>query len=89
MSFAQGAGVGVPYVTAWRALHLRARIQPGETLFIHGASGGVGLAATQIARAWGLNIIGTAGTPDGLALVRSQGAQHVAQPPRERLSRRR
>lgn len=77
LSFAQGAGVGVPYVTAWRALHHRARLQPGETLFIHGASGGVGIAATQIARAWGATIIGTASTPEGLDLVRQQGAHHV------------
>lgn len=77
LSFAQGAGIGVPYLTAWRALHDRARLQPGETLFIHGASGGVGLAATQIARAWGATIIGTAGTPEGRALVRQQGAHHV------------
>ena len=77
LSFAQGAGVGVPYVTAWRALHDRARVQPGETLLIHGASGGVGLAATQIARAWGLTVIGTAGTPEGVELVKAQGAQHV------------
>jgi NADPH:quinone reductase len=77
LSFAQGAGVGVPYVTAWRALHDRVRIQPGETLFIHGASGGVGLAATQIARAWGCTVIGTASTSEGQALVQAQGAQHV------------
>jgi NADPH2:quinone reductase len=77
LTFAQGAAVGVPYVTAWRALHQRARIQPGETLFIHGASGGVGLAATQIARSFGLTVIGTAGTPEGRALVSAQGARHV------------
>ncbi|HUE88658.1 MAG TPA: NADPH:quinone reductase [Vicinamibacterales bacterium] len=77
LSFSQGAGVGVPYVTAWRALHDRARLQPGETLFVHGASGGVGLAATQIARAWGATVIGTGSTPDGLEAVRSQGAHHV------------
>jgi NADPH2:quinone reductase len=77
LSFAQGAGVGVPYVTAWRALHDRARLQPGETLFIHGASGGVGLAATQIARAMGVTIIGTASTKEGLDAIRQQGAQHV------------
>jgi NADPH2:quinone reductase len=77
LSFAQGAGVGVPYVTAWRALHDRARLQPGETLFIHGASGGVGLAATQIAHAWGATVIGTASTPEGEAAVRSSGALHV------------
>lgn len=77
LSFAQGAAVNVPYVTAMRALHHRARIQPGETLFIHGASGGVGLAATQLARAWGLTVIGTAGTPAGLELVKSEGAHHA------------
>lgn len=77
LSFAQGAGIGVPYVTAWRALHDRARLQPGETLFIHGASGGVGLAATQIARAWGATVIGTASTPEGLDAVRQQGAHQV------------
>ena len=77
LSFAQGAAVGVPYCTAFRALHFRGQIQPGETLFIHGASGGVGLAAIQIARAWGLTVIGTAGTPDGLELVRAQGAHHA------------
>jgi NADPH2:quinone reductase len=77
LSFAQGAGIGVPYVTAFRALHDRARIQPGETLFVHGASGGVGLAAIQIARAWGLTIIGTAGTPEGIELIGAQGAHHA------------
>ncbi len=77
LSFSQGAGVSVPYVTAWRALHDRGRLQPGETLFVHGASGGVGLAATQIARAWGATVIGTASTSDGLKAVREQGAHHV------------
>jgi len=77
LTFAQGASVNVPYVTAWRALHLRGRIQPGETLFIHGASGSVGTAATQIARAFGLKVIGTAGSDEGLALVRTQGAAHA------------
>jgi NADPH2:quinone reductase len=77
LSFSQGAGVGVPYVTAWRALHHRARLQPGETLFIHGASGGVGLAATQIARALGATVIGTASTSEGMDVVRQQGAHHV------------
>ena len=77
LSFAQGAGIGVPYVTAFRALHDRARIGAGETLFIHGASGGVGIAAIQIARASGLTVIGTASTQAGLDLVKRQGAHHV------------
>lgn len=74
VSFAQGAAIGVPYATAWRALHHRARIQPGETVFVHGASGSVGLASVQIGVAWGATVIGSAGTAEGLALVRAQGA---------------
>src|SRR5690606_34368646 len=77
VSFAQGAALGVPYATAWRARFDRGRIQPGETLFIHGASGAVGLAATQFARAWGLTVIGTASTPEGQEAVKAQGAAHV------------
>ncbi len=77
ISFAQGAALGVPYATAWRALFIRARARAGETVLVHGASGGVGTAAVQIARAHGLQVIGTAGTADGLALARAQGAHHV------------
>ncbi len=77
LSFAQGAAVGVPYATAYRALFDRAQAQPGETVFIHGASGGVGVAALQLARAAGLNVIGTGGTEEGRKLVAEQGAQHV------------
>ena len=77
LSFAQGAAIGTPYGTAWRALFDRARAQPGETLLVHGASGGVGIAATQLARAYGMRVIGTAGTEKGAALVRAQGAHEV------------
>jgi NADPH2:quinone reductase len=77
ISFAQGAAIGVPYATAWRALFFRARARPGETVLIHGASGGVGIAATQLARAQGLRVIGTAGSDRGIALVREQGAHEV------------
>lgn len=83
ISFAQGAGVNVPYVTAWTALFVRARARPGDTLFIHGASGGVGIAATQFARAAGLFVIGSAGTDEGLALVLAQGAHHAVSHKRE------
>jgi NADPH2:quinone reductase len=76
-TFAQGAALGVPYATAWRALHHRARARPGETVLIHGASGGVGTAAVQIARAAGLLVIGTGGTDRGRQLVAQNGAQHV------------
>ena len=77
VTFAQGAAIGVPYGTAHRALFGRARAQPGETVLVHGASGGVGIAAVQLARAAGLKVIGTAGSDEGLALVRDQGALHV------------
>ena len=77
LTYAQGAAIGVPYATAHRALFHRARCHPGETVLVHGASGGVGQAAVQLARALGCTVIGTAGTEDGLAFVRSQGADHV------------
>ena len=77
ISFEQGAGVNVPYATAYRALFQRARAKAGETVLIHGASGGVGIAAVQIARAAGLVVIGTGGTEAGRKLITEQGAQHV------------
>ena len=77
ISFTQGAGLFVPYVTAWRALFGRASTRAGDVVLIHGASGGVGVAATQLAVACGATVIGTAGTGEGLATVRAQGAQHA------------
>jgi len=76
-TFQQGAAIGVPYATAWRALFIRAQAKAGETVLVHGASGGVGTAAVQIARAHGLHVLGTAGTDEGLRLVREQGAHQV------------
>jgi NADPH2:quinone reductase len=73
-TFQQGAAIGVPYATAWRALFIRAHAKAGETVLVHGASGGVGTAALQIARAHGLRVLGTAGTPEGLRLIHEQGA---------------
>jgi NADPH2:quinone reductase len=77
ISFPQGAGVWVPYGTAYHALRHFADARGGETLLVHGASGGVGIAAVQIARALGLVVFGTAGTPKGLDLARSEGAHQV------------
>lgn len=74
---AQGAALGVPYTTAYRALFQRARARAGETVLVHGATGGVGLAATQLAHAAGLRVIGTGGTMQGRELVAAQGATHV------------
>jgi NADPH:quinone reductase len=77
VSFSQGAGVNVPYSAAYRALFQRGRAVPGEMVFVHGASGGVGVAAVQLARAAGLTVIGTAGTGEGRCLAAEQGAHHV------------
>jgi NADPH2:quinone reductase len=76
-SFQQGAALGVPYATAWRALFIRGHARSGETILVHGASGGVGTAVVQIARAHGMRVIGTAGTKEGVVLVRDQGAHEV------------
>ncbi len=77
ISFGQGAAIGVPYGAAYRALFQRARAVPGETVLVHGASGGVGIAAVQLARAAGMRVIGTAGSDLGMDLVLGQGAHHV------------
>ncbi len=77
ITYAQGAGVWVPYGTAYHALYQCARARAGETLLVHGASGGVGVAAVQIARAMGLIVLGTAGTEKGLELVKREGAHYV------------
>ena len=77
VSFAQGAGLWVPYGTAFTALHHHAHARAGETLLVHGASGGVGTAAVQLARAQGLTVIGTAGTQRGLELIKAEGAHHA------------
>jgi NADPH2:quinone reductase len=77
VTFQQGAAIGVPYATAWRALFIRAGARAGDTVLIHGASGGVGTAAVQIARSHGMRVIGTAGSDAGLKLVREQGAHET------------
>uniref|UniRef100_A0A3Q1BA14 Enoyl reductase (ER) domain-containing protein n=1 Tax=Amphiprion ocellaris TaxID=80972 RepID=A0A3Q1BA14_AMPOC len=77
LDFAQGAAIGIPYFTAFRALVHKARSKAGETVLIHGASGGVGVAACQLSRSMGLRVLGTAGTPDGMKLITNNGA-HLA-----------
>jgi NADPH2:quinone reductase len=77
ISFAQGAGVWVPYGTAITALIHHAHARPGETVLIHGASGGVGTAAAQFARAMGMTVFGTAGTQKGMELVKKEGAHQA------------
>ena len=77
ISFGQGAAIGVPYGAAYRALFQKARARPGENLLVHGASGGVGIAAVQLARAAGLRVIATVGTDQGRQLVLEAGAHAV------------
>jgi NADPH:quinone reductase len=77
ITYAQGAGIWVPYGTAYHALYQFAKARAGETLLVHGASGGVGIASVQMGRALGLTVLGTAGTAKGLDLVEREGAHHV------------
>jgi NADPH2:quinone reductase len=74
VTYEQGAALGVPYGTAAWALFHRGIAKAGETVLVHGASGGVGLAALQFAHAAGLRVFGTAGTAEGLELIRKNGA---------------
>jgi NADPH:quinone reductase len=77
IDFKQGAGLWVPYGTAYHALHHSAQAHASETVLVHGASGGVGIAALQIARAIGLKVLGTAGTPKGLEIAKREGAHQA------------
>jgi len=76
-TFAQGAAVNVPYATAYHALFHRGHGQAGESVLVHGASGGVGIGAVELARAHGLTVFGTAGTDRGRRLVLEHGAHHA------------
>ncbi|KAK4019592.1 quinone oxidoreductase isoform X1 [Daphnia magna] len=77
LSFAQGAALGVPYFTAYRAIFIKGKAKAGDRLLVHGASGAVGLAACQIAKAHGMTVVGTAGSPQGMELVKNNGAHLV------------
>jgi NADPH2:quinone reductase len=77
ISFEQGAALGIPYATACRALFQKGAARPGETVLIHGATGGVGLAAVQWARAHGLRVLATGGSAEGRALAAREGAHAV------------
>jgi len=77
LSFEQGAAINVPYATAYRALFQRAEAASGDWILVNGATGGVGVAAIQMAHAAGMRVIGTGGTEKGRNLVKEQGADHV------------
>ncbi|KAL2098350.1 hypothetical protein ACEWY4_007557 [Coilia grayii] len=77
LDFNQGAAIGIPYFTAYRALFHKAHAKAGESVLIHGASGGVGIAACQLSRSLGLRVLGTAGTVEGMELVLKNGAHQA------------
>ena len=71
LSFAEGAAYGAAYLTAYVALVRRARLEPGEWVLVHGAAGGVGLAAVDMANAMGARVIATSASDDKLARVQA------------------
>ena len=77
VSFEAGAAIYVAYATAFRALFQKARARAGETVLIHGASGGVGVACVQWALARGLEVVATAGSERGIAMLEEMGVQYV------------
>ncbi|MCF8078799.1 MAG: NADPH:quinone reductase [Desulfobacterales bacterium] len=77
LSYAQGASVGVPYGAAYHGLFHRAKALPGETVLVHGATGGVGTAAVQLAKAHGMTVAATGGTEQGRRQAAEQGADLV------------
>jgi NADPH2:quinone reductase len=77
VSFSQGAAINIPYATAYRGLFQRAHASASDTVLVHGASGGVGVAAVQIARAAGMQVIGTAGTQKGREMILKEGAHEA------------
>ncbi len=76
-SFEQAAAYSAAYLTAYVALIRRGRLQAGETLLVHGASGGVGMAAVDVGKLLGATVIATGGSDEKLAKVRAYGADHV------------
>src|ERR1700738_3440066 len=77
MNFEQGAAFPIAVLTAWHLLHSCHQTMPGQTVIVHSAAGGVGIAAVQIARAAGAQVIGTVSSDDKMDLVRKYGASDV------------
>jgi NADPH2:quinone reductase len=75
MPFEHGAAFGIVYQTSYFGLVYRANLQAGETLLVHAAAGGVGLAAVQIGRALGARVLATAGAAEKLAVAKQHGAE--------------
>ena len=77
MSYGAAASFQTAYLTAWVALTCRGHLEAGENLLVHGATGGVGMAAVDLGKHLGANVIATGGRDDKLAVVASRGADHV------------
>lgn len=77
MRFEDAAAMGIAYPTAHFALVERGRYQPGETVLINGAAGGVGIATIQVAKALGATVVASVGSAQKAALAKAQGADHV------------
>lgn len=77
LSFAEAAGAGIVYLTAWHALITKANLRTGQRVLVHAAGSGVGTAALQIAKARGATVIATAGSDDKLKRAREMGADHT------------
>jgi len=77
VDFNSGAMIGMPYLTAYRALFQKGKVKRGETVFIHGATGGVGTACVQICHNCGVNVIATAGSEDGERILRDMGVTKI------------
>lgn len=88
MDFVTAAGFPIAYGTAYGALVWRANLQPGETVLVLGAAGGVGLAAVEVAAAMGATVIAAAGNTEKCALARAHGASHTIDYRREELRER-
>ncbi|MQC18159.1 MAG: NADPH:quinone oxidoreductase family protein [Chloroflexi bacterium] len=83
MDFVTAAAMPVAYATSHLALSMRARLQPGEVLLVHGASGGVGLTAVEIGHALGATVIASASSAERLAVAKERGADHLIDYSRE------
>src|SRR5450432_2927102 len=77
LSDIEAASLPETFFTVWSNVFDRARLQPGETLLVHGGSSGIGVTAIQLAKAWGATVIVTVGSADKAAACRALGADHA------------
>lgn len=77
LTFAEASAYGAAYLTAYVSLAIRGNLQPGETLLVHGASGGVGMSAVEVGKLLGATVIATSASDEKLKVVKARGADHV------------